>query len=77
MQKFATSKYFNFRYRRSRLWGRYDYSDRDLRGQTLILTGANAGLGRDAARILAEKGARVILACRNLETGGQAVEEIK
>lgn len=42
-----------------------------------MVTGANAGVGYEAARALAGKGAKVILACRSLERGSQALEKIK
>ena len=34
-------------------------------GRTFLVTGANAGLGFETARVLAGKGARVLLACRD------------
>ncbi len=39
----------------------------DLSGKTALVTGASTGLGAETSRALASKGARVILAARNLE----------
>ncbi len=49
---------------------------RDLDGRTFLITGANTGIGRETARGLANRGARVLLACRSEENGRRAVEEI-
>lgn len=42
----------------------------------VIVTGANTGIGFETARIMANKGANVILACRNSEKGELAVRRI-
>ena len=48
----------------------------DQRGRIAVVTGANSGLGFETARTLAEKGATVVLACRNLALAGAAAERI-
>lgn len=48
----------------------------DLSGKNAIVTGANTGIGEETARVLALRGARVILACRNLEKARAARERI-
>jgi WW domain-containing oxidoreductase len=45
----------------------------DLSGRTIIVTGANTGIGEATARVLAGAGARVVYACRNRDSGEAAV----
>jgi NAD(P)-dependent dehydrogenase (short-subunit alcohol dehydrogenase family) len=49
----------------------------DLTGKTIIVTGANSGLGYVSARELARKGARVIMAVRDERKGSRAVAELR
>ncbi|XP_050094971.1 retinol dehydrogenase 14 isoform X2 [Anopheles aquasalis] len=51
-------------------------SARRMDGKTVIITGANSGIGKETARDLARRGARIIMACRNMETAKQARDEI-
>jgi NAD(P)-dependent dehydrogenase (short-subunit alcohol dehydrogenase family) len=48
----------------------------DQTGATVIVTGANSGIGRAAATALAAKGARVVLAVRNTDKGHAAAAEM-
>jgi NAD(P)-dependent dehydrogenase (short-subunit alcohol dehydrogenase family) len=51
-------------------WSRTDIPD--LTGRRVIVTGANSGIGRAAARALAGAGARVVLAVRDVAKGEAA-----
>jgi protochlorophyllide reductase len=48
----------------------------DQTGRTIVVTGANSGLGLRSAEALAAKGARVLLACRNAAKGAVALEAV-
>ncbi|MCD4686598.1 MAG: SDR family NAD(P)-dependent oxidoreductase, partial [Anaerolineae bacterium] len=45
-------------------------------GKVAVVTGANSGIGFEAARALAAKGAQVVMACRSLEKGQAARDKI-
>jgi len=48
----------------------------DQTGKTVFITGANTGLGFEAAKVLAQRNARVIIGCRSKEKAERAKEEI-
>ena len=55
------------------------WSERDVPDQTgriVVVTGANSGIGRETARVLARKGAHVVLAVRDREKGEAARADI-
>ncbi|CAN7943294.1 unnamed protein product [Ixodes pacificus] len=51
-------------------------SPQQMDGKTVIITGGNAGIGKETAKELARRKARVILACRNINKGQEAANEI-
>jgi len=49
----------------------------DQGGRVAIVTGANSGIGFETARALAQKGARVVLACRDTGRGRDAEQRLR
>jgi len=48
----------------------------DLTGKTIIVTGANTGLGFEAVKVFARNGANVVMACRSVEKGEMARKQL-
>ena len=46
----------------------------DMRGKIAVVTGANTGIGLQTARLLADAGARVVMACRSIDRARAALE---
>jgi NAD(P)-dependent dehydrogenase (short-subunit alcohol dehydrogenase family) len=47
-----------------------------MQGKTVLITGANQGIGKAAAIVLAGKGARVVMVARNADKGRAALAEV-
>lgn len=48
----------------------------EMYGKTVVITGANTGIGKETAKDLAKRGARVVLACKDMKKCMEAKYEI-
>ncbi len=48
-----------------------------LRGKTVMITGANQGIGLATAHMLAKRGCKLFLVCRNKQRGEEAVAQVR
>lgn len=46
-------------------------SEKQMDGKTVIITGCTSGIGKETARNLAKRGARVIMACRSVDAANR------
>jgi len=51
--------------------------DENTEGKVVVITGGNTGIGKATAMELAKKGTKIVLACRNVDKGLAATNEIK
>ncbi|XP_070576872.1 retinol dehydrogenase 11-like [Ptychodera flava] len=47
-----------------------------LHGKTVVITGANSGIGKEVSKELAKRGARLIFGCRDVTKGREAADKI-
>jgi retinol dehydrogenase-12 len=71
---FTTAKPFKASTKADEVAERYSA---EIPGKTFLVTGGNSGLGLETCRVLASKGGKVILACRNSTLGEEAIGKIK
>ena len=56
-------------------WNTNDIASQE--GKVFLVTGANSGLGLGTTKVLATKGAEVVMTARNLDKGKKALQEVK
>ncbi len=49
----------------------------DMQGKTVLITGANQGIGKASAVALGKMGARLVLVCRNADKGRATIAELE
>lgn len=69
----ATTFYFMVQYFK----GGVCTSKKSLKGKTVVITGCNTGIGRETALDMSRRGARVVMACRNLDLANKAAADLK
>lgn len=56
--------------------GQFTKSNIRIDGKVIIITGSNTGIGRETALDLAQRGAKVYMACRDMTKSNAARDEI-
>ncbi|KAG5876425.1 hypothetical protein JTB14_010278 [Gonioctena quinquepunctata] len=54
----------------------YFHGREQMNGKTVIITGTTGGIGKETTKELARKGARIIMACRNVDVAKKLRDEI-
>ena len=49
----------------------------DLTGKTVVVTGANSGIGLETSKALAAAGGHIVMACRDPQRGGVALQAVE
>ncbi len=49
----------------------------NMAGHIIVITGANSGIGFEAAKELTRKGAHVVMACRSMEKAANALQQLQ
>ena len=68
---------FGLSYLKTWMQGPKCTSTKRLDGKVVVITGANTGIGKECARELSRRGAKVIMLVRSLERGEAAAREIR
>ncbi|CAF1004561.1 unnamed protein product [Adineta steineri] len=55
---------------------KFNASTQSMQGKTVIVTGGNSGIGYETAKDLLQREARVIIVCRNMDKGREAVRQL-
>lgn len=53
------------------------YSKKRLDGKTVVVTGCNTGIGKETVLDMSMRGAKVVMACRNLDLANKAAEDVR
>lgn len=63
----------------NKLWinRKFHPSSQTMQGKTVLITGGNAGIGYETAKDLLRRGARVVLLCRNMDKGREAIRKLR
>jgi NADPH:quinone reductase-like Zn-dependent oxidoreductase len=65
-------------YLKTFVWGKLDpQNEEKVEGKVVLVTGANTGIGKATAQEMAQRGATVVMACRNQAAAREAILDIE